>query len=175
MSSRGHRSVSLPDRDNVGLSPHWHGLSVMLWALNGLVYIVPLFAAGRWEHLIPTSWDIFPKACDTFKVYISLSAPGVEHFTPGDAPPAARLFRYHFQRLTLHESNQASYAASHPRALSMVRQDTGRAPGRAVAALYWPGLDVRIHPGSRGVSFLRAPPIQPGILYPGCTQPARKS
>lgn len=85
MSSRGHRSVSLPDRDNVGLSPHWHGLSVMLWALNGLVYIVPLFAAGRWEHLIPTSWDIFPEAAGTCKVDISRSAPGIERFTPYDA------------------------------------------------------------------------------------------
>src|SRR5690554_544681 len=30
--------ISLPGRENVGLGRHWHGLSVMLWVLNGLVY-----------------------------------------------------------------------------------------------------------------------------------------
>ena len=77
--------VTLPGRENVGLGRHWHGLSVMLWVLNGLVYVVLLFATGLWQRLIPTSWDIIPEARDTFKVYISLSAPGIEHFTPYDA------------------------------------------------------------------------------------------
>lgn len=77
--------VTLPGRENVGLGRHWHGLSVMLWVLNGLVYVVLLFATGLWQRLIPTSWDIIPEAWDTFKVYISLSAPGIEHFTPYDA------------------------------------------------------------------------------------------
>src|SRR5260364_261842 len=45
--------VTLPGREDVALGRHWHGLSVMLWVLNGLVYVVLLFATGLWQRLIP--------------------------------------------------------------------------------------------------------------------------
>lgn len=77
--------IGLPGNENVGLGRHWHGLSVMLWVLNGLVYIVLLFATGLWRRIIPTSWDVFPEAWESLKMYVSLETPGIEHFTPYDA------------------------------------------------------------------------------------------
>lgn len=76
---------TLPGRENIGLGRHWHGLGVMLWVLNGVFYVIMLFATGLWKRLIPTSWDVFPEAWDSFKTYMSFTAPGIEHFQPYDA------------------------------------------------------------------------------------------
>ena len=80
-----HPVFSLPGRENIGLGRHWHGLSVMFWVLNGLVYIVLLFATGLWQRLVPTSWEIFPEAWDSLLTYLSLEVPDISHFTPYDA------------------------------------------------------------------------------------------
>src|SRR5699024_11200616 len=64
---------------------HWHGLGVMLWVLNGLVYVVLLFATGLWKRIIPTSWDIFPQAWESFKIYAGFGTPALEYFQPYDA------------------------------------------------------------------------------------------
>ncbi|AJE68535.1 hypothetical protein YH66_15170 [[Brevibacterium] flavum] len=74
--------IGLPGRENIGLGRHWHGLSTMLRVLNGIVYVVLLFATGLWQRIIPTSWDVFPEAWETLKVYLGFRAPGIEHFTP---------------------------------------------------------------------------------------------
>lgn len=75
----------LPGRENIGLGRHWHGLSVMLWVLNGLVYVILLFATGLWRRIIPTSWEIFPEAWESLRMYLSLEVPSIEHFQPYDA------------------------------------------------------------------------------------------
>ncbi len=49
-----------------------------LWLLNGVIFYVLLFATGRWERLIPTSWDVFPNALSTLVQYLSLNWPA-EH------------------------------------------------------------------------------------------------
>lgn len=77
--------LALPGRENIGLGRHWHGFSVMLWVLNGLIYVVLLFATGLWRRLIPTSWSIVPEAWDTLKIYLSFKVPSIEHFQPYDA------------------------------------------------------------------------------------------
>lgn len=77
--------IALPGRENIGLGRHWHGLSVMLWVLNGVVYVALLFATGLWRRIIPTSWDIFPDAWESLKIYIGFGVPGIEHFQPYDA------------------------------------------------------------------------------------------
>lgn len=76
--------IALPGKENVGLGRHWHGLSVMLWVLNGIVYITLLFVTGLWRRLIPTSWEIFPQAFETLKTYLSFNVPSIEHFQPYD-------------------------------------------------------------------------------------------
>ncbi len=77
--------IALPGRENIGLGRHWHGLSVMLWVLNGVVYVALLFATGLWRRIIPTSWDVFPDAWESLKIYIGFGVPGIEHFQPYDA------------------------------------------------------------------------------------------
>ncbi|HLS74838.1 MAG TPA: molybdopterin-dependent oxidoreductase [Actinomycetaceae bacterium] len=80
-----HPVFTLPGKKNIGLGRHWHGLSATLWLLNGAVYIILLFATGLWQRIIPTSWDVFPEAWESLKVYLSFEAPGIEHFQPYDA------------------------------------------------------------------------------------------
>src|SRR5437763_475132 len=76
--------LALPGGDNLGLGRHWHFFSVVFWVLNGIVYVVLLFATGEWSRLIPTSWSIFPQAWDTFLTYISLHIPPASDFHPYD-------------------------------------------------------------------------------------------
>jgi len=77
--------VALPGRENIGLGRHWHGFSVMLWVLNGIVYVTLLFATGLWRRIIPTSWDVFPEAWESLKIYLGFGVPSIEHFQPYDA------------------------------------------------------------------------------------------
>ena len=77
--------LTLPGRENIGLARHWHGLAVMLWVINGLIYVVLLFATGLWRRIIPTSWDVFEEAWHSFTVYIGFGVPDVELFQPYDA------------------------------------------------------------------------------------------
>lgn len=77
--------IALPGRENIGLARHWHGLSVMLWVLNGLVYVTLLFATGLWRRIIPTSPDVFGQAWETLKIYAGFGVPAIEHFQPYDA------------------------------------------------------------------------------------------
>lgn len=77
--------IALPGRENIGLGRHWHGLSVMLWVLNGIVYVGLLFGTGLWRRIIPTSWDVFPKAWESLVMYLGLQVPSIEHYQPYDA------------------------------------------------------------------------------------------
>ena len=75
-------SISLPGqvglpglRHSIGLARWWHlGIDV-LWLLNGVIFFVLLFATGRWERLVPTSWDVFPNALSVLIQYLSLNWP----------------------------------------------------------------------------------------------------
>lgn len=76
--------LALPGGKNLGIGRHWHFFSVIFWVLNGLVYVVLLFATGEWTRLIPTSWSIFPDAFHTFLTYITLHIPPASDFHPYD-------------------------------------------------------------------------------------------
>ncbi len=77
--------VALPGRENVGLARHWHGVVTSLWILNGIFYVTLLFATGLWRRIIPTSWEVFPEAWETLKIYAGFGVPSIEHFQPYDA------------------------------------------------------------------------------------------
>lgn len=77
-------AIALPGQDNLGLGRQWHFFSIVFWVLNGLVYVVLLFATGEWSRLIPTSWSIFPDAWHTFLTYITLHIPPASDFHPYD-------------------------------------------------------------------------------------------
>jgi DMSO/TMAO reductase YedYZ molybdopterin-dependent catalytic subunit/thiosulfate reductase cytochrome b subunit len=75
-------SISLPGqvglpglRHSIGLARWWHLGVDALWLLNGVVFLVLLFATGRWERLVPTSWSVFPNALSVLIQYLSLDWP----------------------------------------------------------------------------------------------------
>jgi DMSO/TMAO reductase YedYZ molybdopterin-dependent catalytic subunit/thiosulfate reductase cytochrome b subunit len=76
--------IAQPGGDNLGLGRIWHFFSIIFWVLNGLIYVVLLFATGEWSRLIPTSWDIVPHAFQTFLTYITLHVPPKSDFHPYD-------------------------------------------------------------------------------------------
>ena len=78
-------SISLPGqlglpglRHSIGLARWWHLGVDAVWLLNGAIFLVLLFATGRWQRLVPTSWDVFPNALSTLIQYLSLNWPA-EH------------------------------------------------------------------------------------------------
>ncbi len=47
----------------------------VLWLLNGLVFVVLLFASGHWARIVPTSWEVFPNAASAMLQYLTLEWP----------------------------------------------------------------------------------------------------
>lgn len=76
--------LALPGEDNLGLGRHWHFFVAIFWLLNGIIYVVLLFATGEWARLIPTSWSIVPAAWHTFLTYITFHIPPASDFNPYD-------------------------------------------------------------------------------------------
>ncbi len=77
--------ISLPGNARIGLGRAWHGLLTALWVINGAVYVGLLIGTGLWRRIVPTSWDVFPQAWESLKVYLGFGVPAIEHFTPYDA------------------------------------------------------------------------------------------
>ncbi len=75
-------SISLPGqiglpglRHSIGLARWWHLGVDTLWLLNGVLFVVLMFATGRWQRLVPTSWEVFPNALSVLVQYLSLDWP----------------------------------------------------------------------------------------------------
>ncbi|WP_269047519.1 cytochrome b/b6 domain-containing protein [Paenarthrobacter sp. Z7-10] len=47
----------------------------ILWLATGLIYVVLLFASGRWTRMVPTSWEVFPNALSALLQYMTLDWP----------------------------------------------------------------------------------------------------
>lgn len=80
-----HPLISLPGRAKIGIGRAWHGIVTALWVVNGVTYVVLLFATGQWRRIVPTSWDVFGEAWDSLKIYAGFGVPSLEHFQPYDA------------------------------------------------------------------------------------------
>ncbi len=76
--------LALPGKKNLGLGRHWHGVSNILWLLNGLIYVVLLCGTGEWTRLIPTTWAIFPAAWHALVTYLHFQSPPLADFRPYD-------------------------------------------------------------------------------------------
>jgi methionine sulfoxide reductase catalytic subunit len=77
--------IALPGgKHSLGIARNWHFFSIFFWVLNGLIYVTLLFATGQWRRLIPTSWDIFPRAWDSFLTYATFHLPPASNFHPYD-------------------------------------------------------------------------------------------
>lgn len=75
-----HRPPAFVTRHRPGARRHgvhtwWHLVVDVLWALNGLVYLVLLLMSGQWMRLVPASWDIVPNAISAGLQYLSLNWP----------------------------------------------------------------------------------------------------
>ncbi|WP_223980864.1 cytochrome b/b6 domain-containing protein [Arthrobacter sp. NicSoilB8] len=47
----------------------------ILWLANGVIFVVLLFASGRWMRIVPSSWDVFPNALSALLQYMTLDWP----------------------------------------------------------------------------------------------------
>ena len=47
----------------------------ILWAVNGIAFVVLLFVSGHWARIVPTSWEVFPQALSSLLQYLTLEWP----------------------------------------------------------------------------------------------------
>lgn len=47
----------------------------LLWLVNGIAFVVLLFASGHWVRIVPTSWEVFPNAASAMLQYLTLEWP----------------------------------------------------------------------------------------------------
>ncbi|MGC5171772.1 cytochrome b/b6 domain-containing protein [Microbacterium sp. DT81.1] len=62
-------------KGKISLSLWFHQSLDVLWLVNGLLFIVLLFATGHWVRIVPTSWEVFPNALSAAIQYVSLDWP----------------------------------------------------------------------------------------------------
>ncbi len=68
--------LALPGgRHSVGMARHWHFLCVLFWVINGLFFVILLFATGQWRRILPSDWHIFPEAWSVFVHYATFHMP----------------------------------------------------------------------------------------------------
>ena len=66
-------------RHSSGIARHWHFLTVPTWILVGAAFITMLFVTSQWQRLVPTSFEIIPRAANCAVTYASFHlAPGEE-------------------------------------------------------------------------------------------------
>lgn len=46
-----------------------------LWAINGALFYLLIFATGQWMRIVPLAWDVFPNAASAALQYASLNWP----------------------------------------------------------------------------------------------------
>jgi thiosulfate reductase cytochrome b subunit len=59
----------------ISLALWFHQSLDILWIVNGVLFVVLLFATGQWMKLVPTSWAVFPNAISAALQYVSLDWP----------------------------------------------------------------------------------------------------
>lgn len=62
-------------KGKISLNLWFHQALDILWLLNGVIFVVLLFATGHWVRIVPTSWEVFPNALSAALQYISLDWP----------------------------------------------------------------------------------------------------
>ncbi|WP_232843313.1 cytochrome b/b6 domain-containing protein [Corynebacterium hindlerae] len=59
----------------VSLTIWFHTSMDLLWLLNGVVFLVLLFATGQWMRIVPTSVDVFPNMASAALQYLAMDWP----------------------------------------------------------------------------------------------------
>ena len=62
-------------KHKISLTLWLHQALDVLWLVNGVVFVVLLFATGHWVRVVPTSWEVFPNALSAGLQYVSLDWP----------------------------------------------------------------------------------------------------
>lgn len=62
-------------RRRISLTLWFHQSLDILWIVNGIVFVILLFATGQWMRIVPTSWAVFPNALSATLQYLSLDWP----------------------------------------------------------------------------------------------------
>ena len=63
------------NKTKISLTLWFHQALDILWLVNGVLFVVLLFATGQWMRVIPTSWEVFPNALSAALQYVSLDWP----------------------------------------------------------------------------------------------------
>jgi len=68
--------LALPGyRHVIGMARSWHFLSLYGFLINGFIFVAMLFLTDQWLRLVPTSWEFFPNAWNTFVHYATFHMP----------------------------------------------------------------------------------------------------
>lgn len=59
----------------ITLNLWFHQSLDILWLVNGVIFVVLLFATGQWMRVVPTSWEVVPNAVSALLQYLSLDWP----------------------------------------------------------------------------------------------------
>ncbi|MDQ0895683.1 cytochrome b/b6 domain-containing protein [Agromyces ramosus] len=59
----------------ISLNLWFHQALDVLWLVNGVIFVVLLFATGQWMRVVPTSWEYLPNAVSAGLQYLSLDWP----------------------------------------------------------------------------------------------------
>ncbi|MEV8249515.1 cytochrome b/b6 domain-containing protein [Microbacterium sp. NPDC076768] len=62
-------------KGKISLALWFHQALDILWLLNGVIFVVLLFATGHWVRIVPTSWEVFPNALSAALQYLSFDWP----------------------------------------------------------------------------------------------------
>ncbi len=62
-------------KGKISLALWFHQSLDLLWLVNGVAFVVLLFATGQWMRVVPTSWAVFPNALSAGLQYVSLDWP----------------------------------------------------------------------------------------------------
>lgn len=62
-------------KGKTSLTIWFHQSLDLLWVVNGVAFVVLLFATGQWMRIVPTSWEVFPHALSAALQYVSLDWP----------------------------------------------------------------------------------------------------
>lgn len=67
---------SLPGgKHTVGIARSWHFLSVLVFLVNGFIFVGLLLFTNQWQRLVPTSFDIVGQAWNVWVHYATLHLP----------------------------------------------------------------------------------------------------
>ena len=72
-NTRWPRTKGRPRR--LGIHLWFHLWLDAFWVLNGVIYVVLLFATGQWLRIVPTDWAVVPNAVSAALQYASLEWP----------------------------------------------------------------------------------------------------